>query len=171
MRAVGHDAWRVAAALLGMAWLCLAQAGDGGLTPFAHSALVTVDAAYTAQGLKLRIARAAGGGAPAVRSITASIDGRSAPATALADGSWLVPQLGASAAGRHMDVVVDHDGIRELLSGELPRAGAPGPSPAAAGAARGGIGGVLHDHQQLAWWVLNITVLLVAAIALSRRFS
>jgi len=159
--------------LLSLAWLGRAQGeGTGGaLTPIARSALVTVAAAYSAQGLKLRIERTAGGAAPVVKSLTVSIEGRSASASALADGSWLVPAGGAAAPGSHVDIVVDHDGIRELLSGELPRAGAAGPAPAAAAGGSGGLAGVLHDHRQLAWWVLNITVLLIAAIALSRRFS
>ena len=30
---------------------------------------------------------------------------------------------------------------------------------------------VLRDHKQMAWWILNITIVLIAAIAISRRLS
>jgi hypothetical protein len=43
----------------------------------------------------------------------------------------------------------------------------PPPAPAPAGAAAD----LLHDHKQLAWWILNITIVLIAVIAISRRMS
>jgi len=155
------------------AWLCRAQAAgpEPPFNPIAHSALLTLEAADTAQGVKLRVERAADRRALAVGGLAVSIDGHSAPATALADGSWLVQSSAPAPRGRHLEVVVSHDGIRELLSGELPAAEAHGAAPAGAGAPAGGAAGALRDHKQLAWWVLNITVVLIAAVALSRRFS
>jgi hypothetical protein len=29
----------------------------------------------------------------------------------------------------------------------------------------------MRDHKQLAWWILNIAIVLIAAIAISRRMS
>ena len=50
-----------------------------------------------------------------------------------------------------------HDGIREIVAGKV--AVAEGVSA----------DGLLRDHKQVAWWILNIVIVLVAAIALSRR--
>ena len=58
-----------------------------------------------------------------------------------------------------------HDGIREVLSGTLP------PTATGGAAANAGRTGVLGAHKQLAWWILNITVVLIAALAISRRAS
>ncbi len=173
MRAMRGDAWLKAAVLACAAWLCRAGAASPAPAPapIARSALVTLEAADTAQGLTLRLQRAADGSALPVQSLAVSIDGRSVRATALADGSWLVARGSAEPRGARLEVAVVHDGIRELLGGELPPPSGHGPAPAAAEAPAGGIAGVLHDHKQLAWWVLNITVVLIAAIALSRRFS
>jgi hypothetical protein len=62
---------------------------------------------------------------------------------------------------------VAHDGVREMLTGQLPGA------PAAAAAARGAAGSAasLLAHKQLAWWILNILVVLIGVIAVSRRMS
>jgi len=59
--------------------------------------------------------------------------------------------------------VVAHDGIREVLDGTVAAAAA---APAAAGG-----GGLLRDHKQLAWWILNIAIVLIAVMAISRRMS
>ena len=84
-----------------------------------------------------------------------------------ADGSWFVPLSGGAApANEQLDVMVAHDGIREALSGRVTvAAGAPGARNAS------GAPSVLRDHKQLAWWILNITIVLIAAIAISRRLS
>ena len=40
------------------------------------------------------------------------------------------------------------------------------------GLADGGtVAHLLGDHKQLAWWILNIAIVLIAAIAISRRLS
>jgi hypothetical protein len=149
--------------------LACAAAADGAapaFTPVAHSALVTLEAASTPAELTLRLRRTEGTTPLAVTELGVSIDGRSATATARADGSWSVPwpSPGSQGHGR-LEVVIAHDGIREVLSGELPAQAAGGGPPAATS------GGVLRDHKQMAWWILNIGIVLVAAIAISRRMS
>src|SRR5258708_30831674 len=82
MRAVRRDAWLRAAALACAAWLC--RAGAAGPepvpTPIARSALVTLEAADTAQGLKLRVQRTTDHGALSLSGLTVSIDSRGPPA-------------------------------------------------------------------------------------------
>jgi len=79
-------------------------------------------------------------------------------------------------AGDGLEVVVAHDGIREVLSarflapGTTAGAGASGSSSSGAVNSRGAAS-LWRDHKQMAWWVLNITVVLIAAIAISRRMS
>ena len=34
-----------------------------------------------------------------------------------------------------------------------------------------GAASVLRDHKQMAWWILNITIVLIAVLAISRRMS
>jgi hypothetical protein len=75
-----------------------------------------------------------------------------------------------------LDVTVMHDGIRELLQATIPwpKAAAPAPAPAAARAPAAaptpGAGGT-GVHRQIVWWILNIAIVLIAALALSRRRS
>ena len=83
-----------------------------------------------------------------------------------ADGSWFVLLSHVAITDDQLEVVVAHDGIREALSGRVTvAAGAPGARNAS------GAPSVLRDHKQLAWWILNITIVLIAAIAISRRLS
>jgi len=130
--------------------------------PVAHSALVTLEAANTPEGLQLRVRRTQAGAPLSLTQFAVSIDGTSAAATPRGDGSWLVtwPTAGAPRDGK-LEAVITHDGIREVLSGAVPApvGGAPG----------GAIGG--RRQKQLAWWILNIVIVLIAAIAISRRMS
>jgi membrane-associated phospholipid phosphatase len=108
------------------------------------------------------------------------------------DGSWLVSRpAGTQDAGKPVEVTVGHDGIHEVLSGRLaPSAGAatappPGAAPAGAasssaapsggassGAAASGAARLISgSHKQFYWWILNIAIVLIAAIAISRRMS
>ena len=57
---------------------------------------------------------------------------------------------------RDVDITVAHDGIREIVSGKVVVAE---PSTES----------LLRDHKQVAWWILNIVIVLVAALAFSRR--
>jgi hypothetical protein len=137
-------------------------------TPIAHSAQLTAEGAVAAGTLILRVQRAAGRAPLTGAALAVSIDGRSLPATALADGSWVVQlhDLPSAGAGK-LDLVVTHDGVRELLSGTLPGAAASGRSSAPDGAASRSFA----RHKQLLWWILNIAIVLIGAIAISRRRS
>lgn len=165
MRAVSRICtWPALAWLACTAQLAAADTAAATFVPVARSALITLQAAPAAAGVKLR-AEAAGAAAPLkVNALTLSIDGHSVPVSAQADGSWSAPwPAGAAAGARRFEAVLSHDGIRELLSGTLPAA----PRPAAAS----GAAGLLGDHKQLAWWVLNLAVVLIAVLAISRRMS
>jgi hypothetical protein len=143
-----------------------AQPAAPQFAPLAHSALLAVDAAPAAGGLTLRVRRAGGETPLAVSDLAVSIDGKSEPATARSGGSWFVPRpAGAQDAGKTIEVTVGHDGIHEVVSGRLA-------APAATGAAGSGARAVMSSgRKQLFWWILNIAIVLVAAIAISRRTS
>jgi hypothetical protein len=141
---------------------CAAAAAAPAFVPVARSALVTLEAAHTPAGLVLRAARLSGAPPLVVSGMSVSIDGRAVVASANVDGSWSAPwPPGAAASGKSLEVVLAHDGIREVLSGPLPGAlGAPA-APA----------GLLGNHKQMVWWVLNIAIVLIAVTAVSRRMS
>jgi len=131
----------------------------------AHSALVTLEGAPSASGITLRVrSNAAGGAALTVSEIAVSLDGRPQTVTARADGGFDVALTAAARRGEgHLEVTVAHDGIREVLTGQLPRA--------AGGAAPGAALATSASRKQLWWWVLNIAVVLVGALAIARRMS
>src|SRR5215468_708503 len=89
-------------------------------TPVAHSALVTLDAAATTAGMRLRVRRTEGTAPLAVTELHVSAHGQSIPATLQADGTWLAPWPGSAvnagggrAAGSPdtgLEVMVVHDG-------------------------------------------------------------
>jgi hypothetical protein len=184
MRGVsGSKLWLVAMALAVGSLPCAgevraADSASGPLTAVARSALVSLEADAAPAGLTLRLRRAADQTPLPATELTVSVAGRAAPATARADGSWFAPLAAAVGAGDGLEVVVAHDGIREALSARFvaaaatpgPGARVPGAGPQAAGKA-GGAASLWRDHKQMAWWVLNITVVLIAAIAISRRMS
>jgi hypothetical protein len=150
----------------------VAQPAPPPLPPLAHSAILAVDAAPAAGGLLLRVRRATGQTPLVVSDVAVVIDGKSEPATARPDGSWFVPQPGgARNAGKTIEVTVGHDGIHEVLSGRLaPLAGAAG--AASSRSTSSGVARLISgSHKQLFWWILNIAIVLVAAIAISRRTS
>jgi len=157
-------AW-LTTALLVCSAAAAAQTAAAPLQPLARSALLAVEAGPVAGGLALRVQHSAEHTPLAVSDVAVSIDGKTAPASARADGSWFVPRpAGANDAAKTIEVTVGHDGIHEVLSGRL--------APAAAARAAGGSSTLASStHSQLAWWVLNIAVVLVAAIAISRRMS
>jgi hypothetical protein len=153
------------AALAGAAAAPTQTPVDARFAPLAHSALVSVEAAtLVPDTLTLRIRRTAGETALAPVQLEATAQGRNLRVTANADGTWTVALKDPSGKppGR-LDLVISHDGIRELLTGTL---AAPAASTATASAA-----GLLRDHKQMAWWILNIAIVLIAAIAISRRMS
>ena len=147
----------------------VAQPAGPPLAPLAHSALLVVEAAPASGGLALRVRRAGGQAPLVVDDLSLTIDGRSEPATARADGSWFAARpAGVEDAGKTLEVTVGHDGIHEVLSGRLaPSTVAGGTAPAPSGA-----GGLMSgSHKQLFWWILNIAIVAIAAIAISRRTS
>jgi hypothetical protein len=182
MRGVsGLRLWLVAMALAGGSLPCAgepraADSGSAPLTAVARSALVSLEADAAPAGLTLRLRRAADQTPLPATELTVSVAGRTARATARADGSWFAPLAAAVGAGDGLEVVVAHDGIREVLSarflapGTTAGAGASGSSSSGAVNSRGAAS-LWRDHKQMAWWVLNITVVLIAAIAISRRMS
>lgn len=142
-----------------------AAPADERFMPLAHSAQVSVDAAALAPDtLTLRIRRRADQAALTAAQVEVAAQGRSLAVTANTDGTWSVAMkdLAGKPLGK-LELVVSHDGIRELLSGTL----AP-PAPVTATRAAAGL---LGNHKQLAWWILNIAIVLIAAIAISRRMS
>jgi hypothetical protein len=132
-------------------------------TPLAHSALVTLEGATLPDALILRVRANAETAPTAVSEFSVALDGRQLPATPRADGSWRValPPRSGAAAGK-LDVTVTHDGVRELLSARIEL---PGSAPQASPAAGTGV------HKQIVWWILNVAIVLIAALAISRRMS
>jgi hypothetical protein len=133
--------------------------------PVAQSAQVILAAAATPAGLTLRLRSAQGSAPLSVTGLAVTIDGKSAAATQRPDGSWWVPWPGPGVArAGKLEVLVMHDGIRELLSAALPAAAGTAGNPASSPS-------MLRDHKQMAWWILNIAIVLIAVIAISRRMS
>jgi hypothetical protein len=89
--------------------------------------------------------------------VTVTLDGHSVPVTAQPDGSYLFSTSTESGGTHSLGVVVSHDGIRELLTGSVtvPQ--------------RRSALDMLQGHGMFAWWVLNIAVVLIAVIVISRR--
>ncbi|HKT73985.1 MAG TPA: hypothetical protein VJQ47_13930 [Steroidobacteraceae bacterium] len=124
--------------------------------PFAHSAQLIIEVTPADQALLLHIGHARGGAPVVSDDVRATIDGRSVTATRQSDGSYQLPVDLQAETDVSLDVIVAHDGIREILSGKLTLPQKSHPSAWA-------------EHKQIAWWILNIGVVLVAAIALQRR--
>jgi hypothetical protein len=148
------------AALAAITGVC---AADDALhfAPLVQSAQVLIEAARTPQGLTLRFERTTGGTALPVSELSATLDGKPLAVTRSGDGTWQLPLPAAAAAGK-LEFAVGHDGIRELLSGAPPAAAPTASAPPEAASA---------SHKQIWWWVLNIGIVLVAVIAVSRRMS
>jgi hypothetical protein len=127
-------------------------------TIVASSALLTLTAAPADHAISLQVARTAdhrliaGPG-----NVTATLDGRSVPLAAQPDGSYLLSTSGQTGGAHALGVVVSHDGIRELLTGtvSVPQ--------------QGNILESIEGHGMSAWWVLNIVVVLIAVVIISRR--
>ena len=127
----------------------------------AHSALLTIDATRTDDGLALHIKHAGNQIPIDGQNVTVSVDGKEHPVTPQPEGTFLLSTKDLSADGeRQLDIVVAHDGIREILTGKV---ALPKVSSAATD--------LWHDHKQMAWWVLNIAVVLIAVLAISNRTS
>ena len=131
--------------------------------PLAHSALITLEGAATPGALILRVRSNTAGTVANVSDFAVTLDGRELPTTARADGGWRVPLPAASANGPgKLEVRVTHDGVSEILNAQIPLVQA---EPVAAT-------GVLSGaHKQIVWWILNIAIVLIAALVISRRTS
>ena len=126
----------------------------------AHSAQLTVDAQETTDAVTLWIRHAADKKVVDTKDVTVSIAGKNQVVTRRTDGSFSFPidDLRGKQA-KPVQLVVGHDGIRELLDGQLP--------PPTEGITTG----LLGSHNQLWWWVINIGVLFIGVLALSRKKS
>jgi hypothetical protein len=127
--------------------------------PIAHSALLTVEATATADALQLSIRRVSDKSLVNSDDVTVAVDGRNQSVThEKGGGAYELPISDLRGDGaRDVDVTVTHDGIREIVSGKV--------SVAEASSA----GSLFRDHKQVAWWILNIVIVLVATMAFSRR--
>ena len=128
--------------------------------PVAHSALLSIDATLTDDGLALHIKHAGNQIPIDGRDVTVSVDGKSQAVTAAPEGTFLLSTKNLAGDGeRQFDIVVAHDGIREILTGKVivPKVGATLD--------------LWRDHKQMAWWILNIAIVLIAVMAFSRRQS
>ena len=129
--------------------------------PVAHSALLTIDATRSDDGLALHIKHAGNQIPIDGQNVTVSVDGKEHPVTPQPEGTFLLATKDLSGDGeRQLDIVVAHDGIREILTGKVAL-------PKASSAATN----LWRDHKQMAWWVLNIAVVLIAVLAISNRTS
>ncbi len=128
--------------------------------PVAHSALLTIDATTTDDGLALHVKHTGNQVPIDGRDVTVSVDGKSQPVTPAPEGTFLMStkELGGDGE-RQFDIVVAHDGIREILTGKvtLPKVGSTMD--------------LWRDHKQMAWWILNVAIVLIAVMAFSRRQS
>jgi hypothetical protein len=124
----------------------------------AKSALLTVEGTPTPETLNLRIRKNSDGSLISTDDVTVTIDGRNETVSRVNVDTYQLPVSSFRGDGaREVEITVPHDGIREILSGkvQLPESGSSD--------------SLLRDHKQVAWWVLNIVIVLIAAIAISRR--
>lgn len=127
-------------------------------TVVARSALLTLTAAPLDHSLALQVSRntdhrlIVGPG-----NVTATLDGHSVPLTAQPNGTYLLSTRDQGGGAHSLGAVVTHDGVRELLTGtvSLPQQRSLFES--------------LEGHGMFAWWVLNIAVVLIAVLVISRR--
>ena len=127
--------------------------------PVAHSALLIIDATTTDSGVALHIKHASNQIPIDGQNVTVSVDGKEHPVTPQPEGTFLLSTKDLPGDGeRQLDIVVAHDGIREILTGKITL---PKTSSAATD--------LWHDHKQMAWWILNIAVVLIAVLAFSNR--
>jgi hypothetical protein len=128
----------------------------------ARSALLVVEGTAADDSLQLKIRRVSDGTAVNGGDVTVTVDGKNEPVTHEKSDMYEVPVHdlrgnGSQDGASDVDIVVAHDGIREILSSKV----------TVAEASSGG--SLLGDHKQMAWWALNIVIVLVAGIAITRR--
>ena len=124
----------------------------------ARSALLTLTVAPSDHALALRVLRLADHQLIAgTGKVTATLDGHALTLTAQPNGAYLASTRDQSGGAHTLDVLVSHDGIRELLTGTV---AVPSTTSAL---------DYLQSHGMSAWWVLNIAVVLIAVLVISRR--
>ena len=88
--------------------------------PVAHSALLTIYGVPTDDGLALHVKHAGNQIPIDGRDVTVSVDGKNQPVTAAPEGTFVLPTKDLAGDGeRQLDIVVAHDGIREILTGKV----------------------------------------------------
>ena len=126
----------------------------------AHSALLSVEGTAMGDTLRISIRRAGDQSLISSDDVTVSVDGKNQSVTHDTSGAYELPINDLRGDGaRDVDVTVGHDGIREIVSGKV--SVAEGTSASS----------LWSDHKQIAWWILNIVIVLIAATAFSRRKS
>jgi hypothetical protein len=124
----------------------------------AHSALLSVEGTATGDTLRIRIRRASDQSLISSDDVTVAVDGKTQSVTHDTSGAYELPINDLRGDGaRDVDVTVGHDGIREIVSGKVSVAEATS------------VSSLWGDHKQIAWWILNIVIVLIAATAFSRR--
>ena len=157
-------AWIMASALASV--VAAADAPAGGVpAPLAHSADLAIEGTVASGTLTLYVQRAANHEALHVTDLAVRVDGRPLPVMARADGSWAAPlkDVPEHSPGK-LEIIVAHDGALEALDGQLPASAAV--APAAGG---GTLGSLIH--KQMSWWILNVVIVLIGVVAVSRRMS
>ncbi|MBS0419057.1 MAG: hypothetical protein JSR66_15205 [Proteobacteria bacterium] len=123
----------------------------------ARSALLSVEATAKPDVLQIAIRRVTDNSPVVTDDITVAIDGHN---EAVTRDKGIVYELAINdlrgEGVKDVDVTVAHDGIREIVSGKVSVAEPPATS-------------LLRDHKQVAWWALNIVIILIAAMAFSRK--
>jgi hypothetical protein len=133
-----------------------------GTARIARSALLTVDGTATNDSLQLTIRRAGNKSVITSSDVIVTVDGKNEPVTHENSATYEVPINdlhgdGSRETARDVEIIVPHDGIREILSGKVSVKEATSASS------------LLGNHKQMAWWILNIVIVFVAATAISRR--
>lgn len=123
----------------------------------AQSAQLIVLAHVDSDWLTLRIQRTSTQTPLVTKDVAVSVAGHAMPVKAKPDGTYVLPvkQLGTTNTPT-LDIVVAHDGIREILSGKLTL---PQSAPAAAA----------HGHNQWIWYVVNIALVFAAVLYFQSR--
>jgi hypothetical protein len=125
----------------------------------ANSALLSVEATARSDVLQISVRRLKDNSLIATDDITIAIEGHNESVTREKGTVYELPINDLRGAGvQDVDVTIAHDGIREIVSGKVSVADAPATS-------------LLRDHKQVAWWVLNIVIILIAVMAFSRKKS
>jgi hypothetical protein len=164
-RVMRLPAWAATAALCCAAAALADSPAGAAFAPVAHSALVAVDGVVAGDTLVLRVRRSADQQPLTGAQLRVTADGRDIPTTPRPEGTWGVPVRDLPRPAGKLSIEVAHDGVREVLDGQL-----PGVAAAAPVAPSGGVLGTLI-HKQMSWWILNVVIVLVGVIAVSRRMS